>query len=209
MAQGEERSAPAQDLDASSSTCAVEENGEASAEKGTGQGEGGPSYGFLTSLPSSEAESIQAQIMRQLEVIMVGQRGGGGPGEAGEEETSIQEDLSVLNEYVWHLLTQEVANQERLKKELLEFLQTNTEPFVTWLHEVLSRRDPSGAMLMAPVGGGAKGGDMVDDGAVTPRSRPLEGEEEETGVREKSYERDGRRRSRESSSRHESSRHRD
>lgn len=155
MAQGEERSAPAQDLRNSSSTCTGEENGKANEEKAAGE-EGGASYGFLTSLSAPEAEGIQAQIMRQLEIIMVGQRGGAA-GAEGEEEASIQEDLSVLNEYVWHLLTQEVANQERLKKELLEFLQANVrqwhrEEDAPWLLLCLcralcphsSRRSPRG-----------------------------------------------------------------
>ncbi|PFH33945.1 hypothetical protein BESB_070970 [Besnoitia besnoiti] len=105
--------------------------GVADAEGGEDDGR---SYVFLRTLPAANIQAIQSEIMQRLEAIMVGQKGA----EVGPDEATIQEDMNILNEYVWHLLTQEAASQGRLRKELAEFLQTNTEDFVGWLDTLLS-----------------------------------------------------------------------
>ncbi|KYK70209.1 hypothetical protein TGPRC2_308870 [Toxoplasma gondii TgCatPRC2] len=122
------------------------------------EGEEGRSYVFLRALSGSKTQTIQSEIMQRLGAIMVGQKGA----ENGPEEATIQEDMTILNEYVWHLLTQEAATQGRLKKELAEFLQTNTDDFVSWLDSLLCRYDPE-----ASASGDEEG---ALDGAETPPS---------------------------------------
>nr|CEL69629.1 TPA: zinc finger (CCCH type) protein, putative [Neospora caninum Liverpool] len=129
----------------------------AGAAPADAEGEEGRSYVFLRSLSGSKIHTIQGEIMQKLEAIMVGQKGA----EVGPDEATIQEDMTILNEYVWHLLTQEVASQGRLKKELAEFLQTNTEEFVSWLDTLLARHDPEAS---------ASAEEGALDGAETPPS---------------------------------------
>eukprot|EP00920_Eleutheroschizon_duboscqi_P022712 GHVT01055311.1.p1 GENE.GHVT01055311.1~~GHVT01055311.1.p1 ORF type:complete len:243 (+),score=64.00 GHVT01055311.1:189-917(+) len=76
-----------------------------------------------------------------------------------------EEDMSILTEYVWHMLAKEEATVQLMSNELVEFLGDNTDNFLQWLLALFPAALKVGEAVGASVSSFTSAGDSGSSGA--------------------------------------------